>query len=278
MAIKNLSALKKILKGFDIDAIITAATSTEEVEITIPEGTFLTTADLTARDENIKTTNINVGKELLIKELKTESGLDYSGEGSKDPKRFLNEYKKKVSAELGKSEEEKVTELNKVVEGLRKNLEKEQKEKGDLITKQKESSINQKFLEASLDKKPESFTNDEWVAILKMGIQVEEVDGIEVVKKGGEIIKDPVTLKPLDTKTAISNYIEERKIGKVIQHQQQQGRGGQDSKHPPSGITSMKQFKEHIKTLNISENGAQAVSLLKEISGLNPNFDFSVKE
>lgn len=278
MAIKNISALKKALKGFDVDALIAAVTSTEEVEITVPDGTFLTPAELAARDENIKATNINVGKELLIKELKAESGLEYSGEGSKDPKRFLTEYQKKVATDLGKSEEEKVTELSKVVEGLRKNLEKEQKEKSELINKQKESSLNQKFLEASLDKKPDNYTNDEWLVLLKMGVQVEEVDGVEVVKRGGEIIKDPVTLKPLDTKTAISNYIEERKIGKVVQQQQQQGRAGSDSKHPIHGITSMKQFKEHIKAQNISENGAQAAALLKEVSSNNPNFDFSVKE
>jgi hypothetical protein len=151
MAIKNLSALKKALKGFDVDAIIAAATAAEEVEISVPDGNFLTVAELAARDENIKATNINVGKELLIKELKAESGLEYSGEGSEDPKRFLTEYQKKVSADLGKSEEEKVTELNKVVEGLRKNLEKEQKEKSDLIAKQKEGSINSKFLEALLE-------------------------------------------------------------------------------------------------------------------------------
>jgi antitoxin component of MazEF toxin-antitoxin module len=116
------------------------------------------------------------------------------------------------------------------------------------------------------------------MAYFEDGFQVEESDGVEVVKRNGEIIKDPTTLKPLDTKTAISNYIEERKIGKVIQQQTPQGRAGSDSKHPINGITSMKQFKEHIKTLNISENGAQAVSLLKEISSANPNFDFSVKE
>ena len=143
-----------------------------------------------------------------------------------------------------------------------------------MIIAQKQSGINAKFLEASLDKKPDSFTNDEWLTILKMGLQIEEADGVEVVKKGGEVLKDPTTLKPLDTKTAITNYIEERKIGKVVQSGAGQGRAGADSKKPLAGLSSMSQYREHLKSQNISETGLQAASMLKEIVAGNPNFDF----
>jgi len=278
MAIKNLSALKKTLKGFDVDALLEAIKSTEEVEVSIPDVLVVTNAELSVRDEQIKATNINVGKELLIKELKTKAGLDYTGEGSKDPDKFISEYAKKVSTDLGKSEEEKVKELNSVVEKLRKNLEQEQKEKTELITSQKQSAIKQKYIENTIDKKPDNYTNEEWITLLSMGVQIEEVDGVEVVKKGGEILRDKITQKPLPIKDALSSYIDERKLGKTIETTKPNGRGGVDSKTPSyTGIANMRQYMEHLKTNGISENGQQAATLLKDIVDTNPNFDFSTK-
>ena len=277
MPIKNIAALKKILKGFDVDALIAAIINIEEVEVTIPDVIVATNAELLARDENLKSTNINVGKELLIKELKTKAGLDYTGEGSKDPDKFITEYSKKVAESLGKSEGEKVAEANKVIEALRKNLETAQKEKGDLINSQKQATVKQKYLENTLDKKPENFTNDEWITLLTMGVQLDEDGGIEVAKKGGEIMRDPITQKPLAIKDALHSYIEERKLGKVVDDRRIIGRDGKDSKAPISGISNMKQYVDHLTAQGIPVAGDKARIMLQEITATNPNFDFNTK-
>jgi len=279
MAIKKesiiaLAAALKIDKKVIEDAIAAA----DEQEIKIPEGlTVLTTAELTARDEQNKNSGINSGKQIAIKDLKEAAGLDYEGEGSKDGKRFLTEYEKKVKKDSNVQESDKIKELNTTIEGLRTNITTLTGEKDSMIKATKEAQLDNDILTMTIDKKPDNFTNKEWLTLIKLGNEVVEDNGITVVKRDGKVVANKTDLKPLPVKEALVGYIDERKLGKVVEPPKTGGRNGQDSKITGLGISTMKQFTQHLQDNNISANGEQAKAMLKEITEANANFDFNTK-
>jgi len=278
MALKQatLDKLKSTFKGLDVDKLITAIKAEDEQDVDIPEVKVFTDTELASREESVKNSGIKVGKEIAIKELKETVGLDYDGEGSKDPKKFVSEYQKKVLTEANIKESDRIKEKEAAIEQLRLNIEKLTNEKNDFLRKSKEAEIDGLILSSTIDKKPDNLTNAEWLAVIKLNNQIEEHEGQLVVKREGKIVQNQTDLKAIPVKDALLSFIDERKLGKVEQQQQQQGgRGAGDSKVSALGIVNMKQFKEHAKSQGISENGEKAQALLAEIVAANPNFSFA---
>ena len=281
MALKAeaVTKLKATLKGFDVDKLIAAIKAEAEEEYPIPEVKVFTDTELASRDESQKNNGIKIGKEFAIKDLKADVGLDYDGEGSKDPKKFAEEYKKKIINEAGIKESEKVRELNTTIEQLRTNLTNATTEKESFIRQSKEAQLETQILSDTLHLKPDNLTNKEWVTILKMNNEIIEQDGSMVVKRDGKIVANQTDLKPIPVKDALITYIDERKIGKVTDSNsgggKGSGRGADDSKTSPAGISNMKQFKEYLSKKEINPNGDRAKSELKAITDANPNFVFS---
>lgn len=293
MAIKKESiiAMATALK-LDMTAFNAALAATDEQEVKLPEGTkvFTTTdltthtvlnqAELTSRDETIKNSAQKAGKEFAVKEMKEAAGLDYDGEGSKDPKRFVTEYQKKVLKDANITETDKIKELNGIIEGLRTNITTLTAEKETMITTTKRAQSDNDLLTMTIDKKPDNLSNAQWLAVLKTDVELADQDGAQVIKIGGKVAVNKTDLKPLPAKDAVIGYIDERKIGKTIVTPAGPGphRAAGDSKITAFGITTLKQFNAHLKEQNINANGDQAKAMLKEITDVTPNFDYSTKE
>lgn len=259
----------------------------DEQEIKVPEGikvltaedlktsTVLTAADLTARDETSKAAGEKIGRELTVKTLKETAGLDYDGEGSKDPKRFITEYGKKVLKDSNIVESDKVKELNTIIDGLRTNITTLTTEKEGMVKSTREAQLNNEILTMTIDKKPDNLTNNEWVTIIRMNNEIIDDGGTLVVKRDGKIVANKTDLKPIPVKDALIGYIDERKLGKVAAAPPVPGRNGQDSKgHGTAGISNMKQFKQDLEARGINLNGMEAQAMLKEITDANKDFDF----
>lgn len=260
----------------DKKAVEDAIADEKEVDLKLPEGvSVFTQAELTSREEQLKSTATRSAKEIVVKDLKEKAGLEYDGEGSKDPVRFISEYQKKVLAEANVKESDKVKELNTTIEGLRSNLTNLTNEKNNLIKTAKDAEIDNNILTWTIDKKPENLSNREWVTIIKLNNELVEENGQILVKRDGKIVANTTDLKPIPAKDALVSYIDERKIGKVeAGNPPAPGRNGGDSKSPLSGITNMKQFKEAMTSKGISLNSAQAQTELANITKDNKDFDF----
>jgi hypothetical protein len=273
---ESLLAIADLLK-IDKKIFEDAMASDAETEIKLPEDiSVFTKAELTSREEQIKSSSLRAGKEMSIKELKEKAGLEYDGQGSKDPARFLEEYGKKVLKDANITETEKIKELNTTIEGLRANITMLTSEKESMLKATKEAQLDNDILTMTIDKKPDNLTNKEWLAILKIGNEIVDHEGQTVVKRDGKIVVNKTDLKPIPVKDALIGYIDERKLGKQ-EAQGAAGRNGKDSKTPLAGISNLKQFNQHLAENGINANGEQARQMLKEITDSNPNFDFSNK-
>lgn len=283
MAIKKESiiAMATALK-MDMTVINAALASTTEDEVKLPDGiSVFTAAELTGREETLRNAGIKAGKEIAVKELKELTGLEYDGEGSKDPKRFVTEHGKKVLSEANIVESEKIKAKDTVIEGLRTNIVTLTTEKETSVKATKAAQLDSDLLSWTIDKKPDNLTNQEWLAIIKLNNEIIEQDGAMVVRRDGKIVSTTTDLKPIPPKDAVNAFIDERKIGKVpTVTPANGGRGGPDSNSPAGGhlgITNMKQFNEHLKEKGINPTSQQAQTMMTEVTTANKDFDFNTK-
>lgn len=273
-------SLSKLLVKLKIAADEAAAkeliTGKDEKDVAIPDGLhFFTQQELETRENTLKANQIKAGKEIAIKELKEKVGLTYDGEGSKDPEKFVTEYSKKVLGDANISTDEKIKDRDKTIEKLRKNVQDAESALNNYKGEVKSAQLDSELLMWTAELKPENLTNKEWVNILKMSNEFTEEEGKLVVKRDGEIVKDAKTLVTIPAKDALIGWINDRKLGKQVTSQGPNGRGAGDSKFPVGGIRNLKQFNEHIKSLNIDEKSTQAAAMLQKLTAEVPDFDLT---
>jgi len=278
MAIKNLEAIAKLLK-LDPAKLLEAAKSDQEVEVEVPANLqVFTKAELDTREANLKSTNIEAGKEIMVKELKKATGLEFAG---KDPEKFINEYKAKVLKDENISVDDKIKEKDKTIEGLRKNLGEKDNEITGLKTKASQAEADSKILGLLPKERASILTDQQYLSLIKQEYELTEHEGKPAVKnlKTGEIEKDKTTFAPLAPDVVIKGHFEGAKwiadLGAGA-GAGQGGRGAVDSK-PAGGIQNMKQFKEHATSQGWNLNGEQARAELNKITTANPNFDFNTQ-
>jgi hypothetical protein len=269
---QSLLALAATLR-MDKKKVEDAIASDQEIELNLPENiSVFTSAELSSREEQLKNNAIRMGKELMIKDLKEATGLKYDGQGSKDPDRFIEEYKSNLLKGLNTSETERVQKLNSEVSTLQKTYDTLKKENDLIVTRARESKLNADILSWTIEKKPDNLTNDEWVGIMKLNNEFVETDGQLVVHRNGEPVLNKVDLKPIAPKDALLSFIEERNLGKVVEPTERRfGRKGM-----VRGISSMSEFTNHLRENNIDPKSERAQSMLREITSENPNFDFKI--
>src|SRR5579872_7487419 len=158
MAIKTES-LSKLLVKLKIVPDEAAAkeliTSKNEADVAIPAGHHIFSDDeLATRDNSNKATYTKAGTEINVKQMKELAGLTYDGEGSKDPKKFLEEYAKKVLADANINVDEKLTEREKTIAKLRDNIKAMETEKAENETKVKTAKQDYDLLTWIHDIKP----------------------------------------------------------------------------------------------------------------------------
>lgn len=279
MPIKNLEAIAKLLK-IDPAKMLEAAKSDQEVEVEVPADLqVFTKPELETREANLKSTNIEAGKEIMVKELKKATGLEFAG---KDPEKFINEYKAKVLKDENVSVDDKIKEKDKVIEGLRKNIGERDTEITTLKTKASQAEADSKLLGLLPKERASILTDQQYLSLIKQEFELTEHEGKPAVKnlKTGEIEKDKTTFTPLAPADVIKGHFEGAKWiaaeGGAGAGGGQGGRGAGDSK-TVGGIQNMKQFKEHASAQGWNLNGEQARAELNKITTANPNFDFNTQ-
>lgn len=286
MAIKTESLSKLLVKlkiAPDEAAAKELITGADQKDVALVDGMqVFTKEELDTRDNANKSTSIKAGTEISIKDLKELVGLTYDGEGSKDPKKFTEEFRKKVLADANISTDEKIKEHEKTITKLRENLKASDLEKADNIQKAKVAQLDYSLLKDTHDLKPDNLEDNEWITILKMNNELVEENGGLFVKRGGEIVKDPKLQTPIPAKDALRAYITERKLGKDLTAAAAAGagagdggRGAGDSKGTTSGITKMSQFNKHLEDNKINALSMEAQTMLTKLSSANKDFDFN---
>lgn len=278
MAIKNLEAIAKLLK-IDPAKMLEAAKSDQEVEVEVSADLqVFTKPELETRENNLKSTNIEAGKEIMVKELKKATGLEFAG---KDPEKFINEYKAKVLKDENISVDDKIKEKDKVIEGLRKNLGERDTEITGLKAKATQAETDSKLLGLLPKNRAEILSDTQYLSLLKQEFELTEHEGKPAVKnlKTGEVVKNTTTFEPISPADVIKGHFEGAKWITTSTDDGKGGPGGRGGKDSTvvGGIQNMKQFKEHAAAQGWSLNGQQAKAELDKITTANPNFDFNTQ-
>jgi hypothetical protein len=235
------AATKEALKalGIDPDKLIEAVKAEAEVAIDVPtEVTVIKNTELETRDNNNKAigkaegekVGETKGKELAAKQFKKKFNLAET-----------------VPADIDKVVEEVNNTLAKGDVGLKEQITLLQNDKATLQAQlqQEQAKAQQASLDAGIigdfpSGRGADLTDQERLGIVKGVLTFETVDGKEVVKKNGEILRDKTTQNPLPRKQAISDYFTERKW--VGSDPGAGGRGG--GNNPPGGFAGIKKASE----------------------------------
>ena len=250
-------ATKEAIKalGLDPDKLIEAVKADAEVDYEVPtEVTVIKNTDLETRDNNNKAlgktegeaTGEKKGKELAAKQFKKKFNLAET-----------------VPADIDKVVEEVNNTLAKGDAGLKEQVSLLQKDKETLATQlqQEQAKAQQASLEAGIigdfpAGRGSDLSDSERLSLLKGALTFEMVDGKEVVKRNGEILRDKTTQNPLPRKQAIADYFTERKW--VGQEGGAGGRGG--GNNPPGGGAGIKKESEYQQKWLAENPGKNALS------------------
>jgi hypothetical protein len=234
-------ATKEAIKalGLDPDKLIEAVKAEAEVDYEVPtEVTVIKNTDLETRDNNNKAAGKaegekvgeTKGKELAAKQFKKKFNLADT-----------------VPADIDKVVDEVNKTLAKGDEGLKEQITLLQNDKTALQTQlqQEQTRAQQASLDAGIigdfpAGRGADLTDAERLSLLKGVLTFEMVEGKEVVKRNGEILRDKTTQNPLARKQAIADYFTERKW--TGQEAGAGGRGG--GNNPPNGTSGIKKESE----------------------------------
>ncbi|MDP4151187.1 MAG: hypothetical protein Q8943_17405 [Bacteroidota bacterium] len=272
--IKKIAGLLKV-KAEDLT---TAIKDDKEVEFAVPDGlTTLTTDELETRDKNQKEDGIKAGKEIGIKEVREKAGLESSV--GKDPEKIAAAIGAKALADAKIEPDKKVKLLEEQVAQLQGSLTKKD---GEIATiKQTASSIakDRKLLAAFPKNRADILSDEQFLTLVKGELSIDEVDGKEVVKKGGEVLRDAATKNPLTLEAAVTSLFKESKgwlaEGGAGGGGASGGRGGGDGGKQPT-FTKKSEVIKHYEDQGKSVNGAAGVEIANKLSELkkaNPDFD-----
>lgn len=258
-------------------------TSKDESDVVFPTGLQIFSDDeLATRDNSNKATYTKAGTEIAVKQLKELVGLSYDGEGSKDPKKFTEEYAKKVLQEANINIDDKIKDRDKTIGKLRETIQgietaQSAAEKNAATAKQ-----DYELLTWIHDIKPENLEDADIVGIIKRSNELFEENGNMFVKRNGEVVKDGKLQTPIPAKEAIRSFMADRKLVKTPPAGDGGGdtgagggRGAGDSKGNTGGITNLTQFNEHLQKNGIDPKSQAASALLTKTAGENANFDFN---
>lgn len=260
------------------EADLTAALSaTEEVDVKLPEGLVVLTADeLSSRDRTTEKKGYDKGSEasveMLIKEQKRNLGLEFEG---KDPEKFVEALKAKVLADAKVEPSAALQEKENVIAGLRTNLQKLEAEKNEVLSNVAKIKVESTVARAIPANLIAGVEPDEVLLTMRhKGYEFEEKDGQIVAKKAGEVLAD-TALRPLPIQDVIKGYVTERGWLDTGGGAGKEGRGGSHSR-PGTGVpTKLSEaeaaWKASGKNAGTADFQAHVEGLVKE----NPSFDFN---
>jgi uncharacterized protein (UPF0335 family) len=252
MALKKETIEKIKAFGFDVDKLIAAVKADAETDYEVPEDvTVIKNTDLEARDTNKlaegkragESEGEKKGRELAAKAFRKKFSLDDAiGNDVDKVVTAVNEKLNKGDAGL----QEQITLLQKDKETLAA-------EKAQLEAKAKQAGFDAELISYFPSNRTSDLNDAERLALVKMNLSFEELDGKTVVKKNGEILRDKQSQAPVAVKDAIATVFTEKKwVG--AQGGGNGGRGGNDqtggSGAGNSGIKTASKFTEKWKAEN----------------------------
>lgn len=203
------------------------------------------------------------GQEMTIKALKNESGLEFTGKNTGD---FIENFKKKILKDADKDPDKKVAELENDLKVLREETLVQKETEINQLKSQLTSNRVDGSIRSSLPSKlPAGLTQDDALTIIKNNLEFGfDAEGKEVVKKGGETLKDK-TRSNIGFKDAISDFVVERNWTTGTG-----GRGGNDE--PGGKVTDYKKIRkiselnEYFEEKGINPKGQEANAILSEVN------------
>lgn len=245
MALKK-EALEQLKKyGFDTEKFIEAVKADAETDVEIPDFVPIKADDLTSRDNNMKEAGRKEGEEAAKKTLITETAkrlnLEIRGERIGDLVSALEKVK-------NSSDDQKVRELSTQRDLLQRDKETLASQLEEAKRQAKMAQFDSDLITMFPTNRSTDLSDRERLALVKMGLQFEEVDGKLVAKRNGDVLRDANSQNPLPVADVIKNYFSEKKWvsdGNPAPTPTG-GRGGKDTPPPANGGTGgMKKYSDY---------------------------------
>ena len=210
----NKDVISKIVEVFDVSAedITAGLTGEKDLELKL-KGQLFTEDEINSRDSYKYNEGKEAGVEMLVKNAKKQFGYDFDGKSWDE---FINHHDSALKKKYSKGVDERVSGLEKDLDKQRQAFEAEilqlKTVNSDLETRYKKQD-NKNFLLSIMPKetvlKPEAI-----ITLFNSEHQLDVEDGKRVVKKGGEILKNPKTTSPLDPSEVFNEWILNEKYTK----------------------------------------------------------------
>lgn len=225
--------------GLDPDKLEAAAKADVETAIEVPEGQVIKDDDLVTRDANTKAE----GKREGVREGK-EAGKEIAGKAL--AKKFnlpatvdtknIDQTIEAVSATMATGDEG----LKEQVRLLQKDKETLTGEKENLMNKQTEMAFDNQLI-SFFPARDAALGDTERLLLIKNALQFETIDGKQVVKKNGEVMRNATTKDTLPVKDAIESFFIEKKWTGAAS---QGGRGAGNSNGGGGSASGIKKFSD----------------------------------
>lgn len=214
----------KALFGKDTDKLIAAIAAQDEQDFTVPEIKIYSDEDLATRDANTEKEAKKVGFaegktagiEIAGKAIAKKYGLD--GIDTKDPDKVIAALDSKVATGDGGLKEQ--------ITLLQKDVQRLESEKENIVGETKKIKFETDLLTKFPKNRSNILSDEQYLALIKNELGIEDLDGKQVVKRKGEIMRDPVTKDPLDLAKVVETVFTESKW--VSDGGKGGGRGGDD--------------------------------------------------
>jgi len=260
--------------GLDLEKLKTALTSSEEVDYEFPDVQVFTAEQLTTRDANLtaeaKKLGVSEGKDaglsIASKELAKKFNLTI------DNPKDLNAVVDKINETLSTGDKG----LKEQIALLTSDRDKAIQEKEQAINQVKQVSFDTSLLTSFPTNRSKVLNDNEYLNVVKANLQFEEVDGVQVVKRNGEVLRDEKTRNPLQPKEAINVLFAERKW--IEAGGDKGGRGGSDSTAGQNGgIKTFSKAVEKWKAENPDGNTLSPAfqSYLETVAKETTDFDYN---
>lgn len=204
----NKQLIQSIAKTYGISAEdLTAKLTSEEPQELELAGQLFTDAELQSRDSGKYNEGKKVGQERTVKDLKQKYG--YELDGVKDIEGFMSHHEEQLKSKYSKNSNERVKELEsdltKQKQAYEQELENLKNSNNDLLGKYKKQASNNVLL--SIIPENTSIKKEAIVTLFNTDYELEHENGVTLVKKNGEILKDPKTTDPLKVNDVFNDWL-----------------------------------------------------------------------
>ena len=265
--IQKLSELTKI-KVEDLTNAInaeeeTALVFTDDIEV-------FTKTELETRDINNAKKAGKTAVEIAVKNARNDNEFEFEG---KTIENLVKAAIEKGKAEAGVKPNEALKEKDNQIEALKKTIGTIEIERDNAINETSTIKKDYKYTSTMSGVLPADvgWSAKEMTLLFKSDHEIVEVDGVEMVKKDGETLRDSKTQDPLKVADVMKTWVET----KVGNKPKLGGRGGNDqTPKPVSDIASIKtdaDFDKYCEENKITQNDDK-VKLLTEVRKNNPEF------